>query len=96
MQITLSEHHLHGVSAPPSRRNSTTVTADMEDKLCSLLNTLTLLYEQQLYMYENNKHTVPDRIVSIQQPWVRPIVRGKAHANTEFGPKLHISMVNQL
>jgi len=63
-------------------------------KFCELLNTLTLLYEQQLYMYENNKHSVPDRIVSISQPWIRPIVRGKAHANTEFGAKLHISMVN--
>lgn len=30
----------------------------------------------------------------ISQPWVRPIVRGKAHGNTECGAKLHISMVN--
>ena len=49
---------------------------------------------KQLYMYENRIHTVPDRIVSISQPWVRSIVRGKAHANTEFGAKLHISMVD--
>ena len=59
-----------------------------------LLNTLTTLYEQQLYMHEHQVRSVPDRIVSIRQPWVRPIVRGKAHANTEFGAKLHISMVN--
>ena len=32
--------------------------------------------------------------MSIAQPWVRPIVRGKAHANTEFGAKLHLSMVD--
>ena len=56
--------------------------------------TATTLYEQQLSMYEQNIHNVPDRIVSISQPWVRPIVRGKAHANTEFGAKLHISMVS--
>lgn len=60
----------------------------------NLLNTITTLYEQQLYMYENRVHSVPDRIVSISQPWVRPVVRGKAHANTEFGAKLHISMVD--
>jgi len=36
---------------------------------------------------------VPRRIVSLAQPWVRPIVRGKPHANTEFGAKLHISLV---
>ena len=66
----------------------------VSEKVADLLNTITTLYEQQLYMYENRVHTVPDRIVSISQPWVRPIVRGKAHANTEFGAKLHISMVD--
>ena len=45
-------------------------------------------------MHEHRVHSVPDRIISIRQPWVRPIVRGKAHANTEFGAKLHISMVD--
>ena len=66
----------------------------VEEKDANLLNIITTLYEQQLYMYENRIHTVPDRIVSISQPWVRPIVRGKAHANTEFGAKLHISVVD--
>ncbi len=37
------------------------------------------VYEQQQYMYENNVHTVPDKIVSISQPYIRPIVRGKTH-----------------
>lgn len=59
-----------------------------------LLNVLTTLYEQQLFMYENRTHSVPNKIVSIQQHWIRPIVRGKAHAKTEFGAKLHISMVD--
>lgn len=66
----------------------------LEQSVYDLLNTLTTLYEQQLYMFEHRVHSVPDRIVSISQPWVRPIVRGKAHDNTEFGAKLHISMVN--
>ena len=66
----------------------------LDQAVYDLLNTLTTLYEQQLYMYEHRVHSVPDRIVSIRQPWVRPIVRGKAHANTEFGAKLHISMVD--
>lgn len=65
----------------------------LEAKQYEMLNTITTLYEQQLYMYEQKTHSVPDRIVSLSQPWVRPIVRGKAHANTEFGAKLHISMV---
>ncbi|MBR6862699.1 MAG: IS5 family transposase [Acidaminococcaceae bacterium] len=66
----------------------------LDQTVCDLLNTLITLYEQQLYMLKHRVHSVPDRIVSIRQPWVRPIVRGKAHANTEFGAKLHISMVD--
>lgn len=51
------------------------------------------LYEQQKQMYETKTHQVPDRIVSIHQPWVRPIVRGKATADVEFGAKVAISVV---
>ena len=49
------------------------------------------LYDQQLKMYENKTHSVADRIVSISQPHVRPIVRGKAAKPTEFGAKISIS-----
>jgi hypothetical protein len=55
------------------------------------MNTLSLLYEQQLTMYENKSHSVGGRIVSLSQPWVRPIVRGKAGTPVEFGAKLHLS-----
>lgn len=43
-------------------------------------------------MYDTRTHTAPDRIVSISQPYIRPIVRGKAKAPVEFGAKLDISM----
>ena len=52
------------------------------------------VYEQQKYMYDNHTHSVPDRIVSLSQPWVRPIVRGKAGKPVEFGAKLDISVVD--
>lgn len=52
------------------------------------------LYRQQQEMYSNRSHRVDDRIVSISQPHVRPIVRGKAKANVEFGPKVSVSLVN--
>jgi len=52
------------------------------------------LYHQQKYMFDNRKHTVENRIVSISQPHVRPIVRGKTKAPTEFGAKVEISVVN--
>lgn len=57
------------------------------------LVTIKKLYRQQKYMYDHKTHSVEDRIVSISQPHVRPIVRGKARANVEFGAKLAISIV---
>ena len=51
------------------------------------------LFRQQLEMFEKNSQRVDDRIVSIWQPHVRPIVRGKAGKRTEFGAKLSISVV---
>ena len=45
-------------------------------------------------MYDNKVHSVPDRIVSVSQPFVRPIVRGKAGKPVEFGAKLDISVVD--
>ena len=52
------------------------------------------LFRQQLEMFENNSRRVDDRIVSISQPHVRPIVRGKAGKPTEFGAKLSLSVVD--
>ena len=49
------------------------------------------LYEQQLRMYDDHSHTIEDRIVSISQPHVRPIVRGKAGSKVEFGAKISVS-----
>jgi hypothetical protein len=45
-------------------------------------------------MYSSEKHRVEDRIVSIHQPHVRPIVRGKAQAKVEFGSKIHVSVID--
>lgn len=45
-------------------------------------------------MYENRTHSAEDHIVSLSQPWFRPIVRGKAPANTQFGAKIHVTMVD--
>ena len=58
------------------------------------LETIRRIYEQQQEMHQDRKHTVENRIVSLAQPWIRPIVRGKQKAKTEFGAKLSISVVN--
>lgn len=58
------------------------------------LYTIRTIYQQQKYMYDKRTHSVPDRIVSVSQPFVRPIVRGKAGKPVEFGAKLDISVVD--
>ena len=51
------------------------------------------LYRQQQWMFDHRSHKINDRIVSISQPHVRPIKRGKAGSDTEFGAKLSVSLV---
>ena len=52
------------------------------------------LYQQQKLMYDSKTHSVEHRIVSIHQPHVRPIVRGKTNAYVEFGSKIQMSIMN--
>jgi hypothetical protein len=52
------------------------------------------LHEQQLQMYKEQTHSIEHRIVSVHQPHVRPIVRGKTNARVEFGAKIQISLMD--
>lgn len=67
---------------------------ELSSKQLERLAVIRKVYEQQDYMYCNNTHKVPDRIVSISQPYIRPIVRGKAKNPIEFGAKLDLSIDN--
>ena len=59
------------------------------------LMVLHTLYEQQKEMYDQKKNTVAHRIVSISQPHVRPIVRGKmGKKGVEFGAKIGLSLMD--
>lgn len=46
-------------------------------------------------MWDNHTHRVPNRIVSLDMNFVRPIVRGKARQKTEFGPKFDVTVDEQ-
>lgn len=52
------------------------------------------VYRQQLAMLETNTRRIDNRIVSISQPHVRPIKRGKVNRDTEFGAKLSLSVID--
>ncbi len=60
----------------------------------NILETIKKVYKQQLEMWENKTQSVPQRIVSLTQPHIRPIVRGKAGKPIEFGAKLSVSCVD--
>ena len=60
-------------------------------KYLLVINTV---YQQQKEMYDERIHRVDHRIVSIHQPHVRPIVRGKSQAKVEFGAKIHVSLID--
>lgn len=50
------------------------------------------LYQQRWEMYQAQARRCDHRIVSISQPYVRPIVRGKQDKPVEFGAKLSVSL----
>jgi hypothetical protein len=75
-------------------RTSTAVFDSMKKRDRELFMTVLKMYHQQKEMFREKIHVCSDRIVSIFQPHVRPIVRGKAKAKVEFGAKIGVSMVD--
>lgn len=80
---------IHNPCLASTINSSSLLTPDRKqilDAVCTML-------QQQKEMLANGTHQCANRIVSIFQPHVRPIVRGKAKANTEFGAKIGVSVV---
>ena len=63
-------------------------------RLYRTLLVISEIYRQQQAMYDRKVHRIDDRIVSITQPHIRPIKRGKIVADTEFGAKVSISLIH--
>lgn len=63
-------------------------------RIQTYLETAKQIYEQQLHMAKTRGRHIANRIVSLHQPMVRPIVRGKDGKAVEFGPKAHIALVD--
>jgi len=60
----------------------------------SRLTTIKKVKEQQWQLHFGKQATVPDRIVSLHKPYVRPIVRGKEVKPVEFGAKVNMLLVD--
>ena len=67
---------------------------ELSEAHMSSLDTIKEIYAQQQEMYDTKSMRIDNRIVSLSQPHVRPIVRGKAKSKVEFGPKVEISVVD--
>lgn len=66
----------------------------LTEKLLEKYRIIQAVYTQQKEMFENKKHRCENRIVSIHQPHIRPIVRGKTGKSVEFGSKLGVSLID--
>jgi len=90
-QLRFIRRDLGHIDTLLERGSNLSLLTEYENRCLRVIHTL---YDQQLEMYEQRTRRVDDRIVSISQPHVRPIVRGKAAAKTEFGAKLSVSHVH--
>ncbi len=89
-QLRYLARNLRSIDKMLDRYQAFPLNADQQ-KYLLVIHTL---YQQQKKMFDAKEHSVADRIVSIHQPHVRPIVRGKTTAKVEFGAKIHVSLVD--
>jgi len=65
----------------------------LPEKRLARIKTIGELYHQQLHMNSKKTNTCEDRIVSLRQPHIRPMVRGKSGKEFEFGQKVSAEVV---
>lgn len=56
--------------------------------------TILKVWGQQQFMYDEKTNTVPERIVSLDKDYIRPIVRGKETKRVEWGAKVNMLQVD--
>jgi len=61
----------------------------LSNKKSVRLNTITTVYEQQRMKVYGEVEKIKDRVVSLNKPYIRPIVRGKETKAVEFGSKVN-------
>jgi len=67
----------------------------IEQKVKDRFDVVRKVCKQQFQMYRQKVNRTQERIVSLQRPWTRPILRGKTGPKAvEFGPKASLSYVD--
>ena len=68
----------------------------LNDKQLDMLDTIIKVYLQRKNHFESgdSRESIPNRIVSVSKPYVRPIVRGKETKTVEFGAKCNNILID--
>ena len=68
----------------------------LSDRHLYMLDTITKVYRQQKKHFKSgdSRESIPNRIVSVSKPYVRPIVRGKETKSVEFGAKCNNILID--
>lgn len=68
----------------------------VSDKQLDMLETVTRVYRQQKnhFKSDDSRESIPNRIVSVSKPYIRPIVRGKETKTVEFGAKCNNILID--
>ena len=68
----------------------------LNDKQSDMLDTITRVYRQQKNHFKSgdSRESIPNRIVSVSKPYIRPIVRGKETKTVEFGAKCNNILID--
>ena len=68
----------------------------LNDKHLDMLEIITRVYRQQKNHFNSgdSRESIPNRIVSVSKPYIRPIVRGKERKTVEFGAKCNNIMID--
>ena len=68
----------------------------LNDKQLDVLETITRVYRQQKNHFNSGDscESIPNRIVSVSKPYIRPIVRGKETMTVEFGAKCNNILID--
>ena len=72
------------------------VQIKLTERLRKKMYVISEIYRQQQEMFEDKRKKISDRIVNVAQPWVRPMVRGKAGSQVEFGAKINLSLTEKM
>lgn len=77
-----------------SKKESLTVLSAQDYKKLLVASEISRQQREMHKMFKDGNRRIADRIVSLSKPHVRPIVRGKASANVEFGAKISVSVID--